>query len=210
MPTRSSVEEVFTDGIVNVLEQPEFAGGPKLRRVLEVLQRSDFLEQLVPVLTPERRGARDHRPREHERRDARGEPRLRARTGLPIGRSACWACWVRPACRYPRAIPTVRYLSTLMNELITQRARRRTMTEHPPRRRQPPTRTRARSGRIRHAPSLIEKLEGMQSVLERDSRAVQGEEHLRGRQRAAADFANYRRRIDEEREGLSVSSATRC
>src|SRR6185503_5510323 len=45
-----AVEEVFTDGIVNVLEQPEFAGGAKLRGVLEVLQRSDFLEQLVPVL----------------------------------------------------------------------------------------------------------------------------------------------------------------
>ena len=49
-----AVEEVFTDGIVNVLEQPEFAGGAKLRGVLEVLQRSDFLEQLVPVLS--RRG----------------------------------------------------------------------------------------------------------------------------------------------------------
>ena len=49
-----AVEEVFTDGIVNVLEQPEFAGGTKLRGVLEVLQRSDFLEQLVPVLS--RRG----------------------------------------------------------------------------------------------------------------------------------------------------------
>ena len=45
------VEDVFTDGIVNVLEQPEFAEGSKLRPILEVLQRSDFLEQLVPVLT---------------------------------------------------------------------------------------------------------------------------------------------------------------
>ena len=45
------VEDVFTDGIVNVLEQPEFAEGSKLRPILEVLQRSDFLQQLVPVLT---------------------------------------------------------------------------------------------------------------------------------------------------------------
>ena len=45
---RVSVEEVFTDGITNVLEQPEFAHGSKLRGVLEVLRRSDFLEQLLP------------------------------------------------------------------------------------------------------------------------------------------------------------------
>jgi len=48
---------------------------------------------------------------------------------------------------------------------------------------------------------LIEKLEDMQRVL--DETREQSDEHLRGMQRAAADFANYRRRIDEEREGLS-------
>jgi len=45
------VEDVFTDGIVNVLEQPEFAEGSKVRAILEVLRRTDFLEQLVPVVT---------------------------------------------------------------------------------------------------------------------------------------------------------------
>ena len=41
---------LLTDGLANVLEQPEFAQGLKLRGVLEVLQRSDFFEQLIPVL----------------------------------------------------------------------------------------------------------------------------------------------------------------
>ena len=45
------VEDVFTDGIVNVLEQPEFSEGTRIRAILEVLQRTDFLEQLVPVVT---------------------------------------------------------------------------------------------------------------------------------------------------------------
>ena len=49
--------------------------------------------------------------------------------------------------------------------------------------------------------ALIEKLEDMQRVL--DETREQSDEHLRGLQRTAADFANYRRRIDEEREGLS-------
>ena len=34
----------------------------------------------------------------------------------------------------------------------------------------------------------------------------QSDEHLRGLQRTAADFANYRRRVDEDREGLSQFS----
>jgi molecular chaperone GrpE len=64
-------------------------------------------------------------------------------------------------------------------------------------------------GEPRHArgPSradLIEKLEDMQRVLEETRE--QSDEHLRGLQRTAADFANYRRRVDEEREGLSQFS----
>jgi molecular chaperone GrpE len=51
---------------------------------------------------------------------------------------------------------------------------------------------------------LIEKLEDMQRVL--DETREQSDEHLRGLQRTAADFANYRRRIDEERAGLSQFS----
>jgi len=52
--------------------------------------------------------------------------------------------------------------------------------------------------------ALIEKLEDMQRVLEETRE--QSDEHLRGLQRTAADFANYRRRADEEREGLSQFS----
>ena len=94
-----SVEEVFTDGITNVLEQPEFAQGSKLRGVLEVLRRSDFLEQLLPVLT---RGEGVHVIIGHEntdRRHARGEPHLRPVRRAGSARLACLACWARPACR---------------------------------------------------------------------------------------------------------------
>ncbi|MEX0625886.1 MAG: nucleotide exchange factor GrpE [Chloroflexota bacterium] len=52
--------------------------------------------------------------------------------------------------------------------------------------------------------ALIQQLEDMQRVL--DETREQSDEHLRGLQRTAADFANYRRRVDEEREGLSQFS----
>jgi heat-inducible transcriptional repressor len=112
------IEEVFTDGISNVLEQPEFAQSAKLRSVLDVLRRSDFLEQLLPVLT---RGQGVHVIIGHENTiDAMHEVSL---IFAPYGEpdTALGVLGVLGPTRmpYPRAIPTVRYLATLMNELIT-------------------------------------------------------------------------------------------
>lgn len=112
------IEEVFTDGIVNVLEQPEFAEGAKLRGILEVLRRSDFLEQLVPVLA--RRGG-VHVIIGHENaNDAMHDVSLVfAPYGAP-GRALGLLGVLGPTrMPYPRAIPTVRYLAALMDELIT-------------------------------------------------------------------------------------------
>ena len=113
-----SVEDVFTDGIVNVLEQPEFAGGAKLRGVLEVLQRSDFLEQLVPVLG--RRGGVTVIIGHENVNDAMHEVSLVfAPYGTEEGALGLLGVLGPTRMPYPRAIPTVRYLSSLMNELIT-------------------------------------------------------------------------------------------
>jgi len=111
------VEDVFTDGIVNVLEQPEFAEGAKLRGILEVLQRSDFLEQLVPVLT-RRRGV--HVIIGHENaNDAMHEVSLIfAPYGAPDRALGLLGVLGPTRMSYPHAIPTVRCLAALMNELI--------------------------------------------------------------------------------------------
>lgn len=112
------VEEVFTDGIVNVLEQPEFAEGSKLRPVLEILQRSDFLEQLVPVLT--RSGGVHVIIGRENTNDAMHEVSLVfAPYGAPDRALGLLGVLGPTRMPYPRAIPTVRYLSTLMNELIS-------------------------------------------------------------------------------------------
>jgi len=112
------VEDVFTDGLVNVLEQPEFAEGAKLRGILEVLQRSDFLEQLVPVIT---RGGGVHVIIGHENTiDAMHEVSLVfAPYGAPDQALGLLGVLGPTRMPYPRAIPTVRYLAGLMNELIT-------------------------------------------------------------------------------------------
>lgn len=111
------IEEVVTDGIVNVLEQPEFAEGSKLRPILEVIQRTDFLEQLVPVLT--RRGGVHVIIGRENTNDAMHEVSLVfAPYGAPDRALGLLGVLGPTRMRYPRAIPTVRYLSTLMNELI--------------------------------------------------------------------------------------------
>jgi heat-inducible transcriptional repressor len=112
------VEEVITDGLANVLEQPEFAQGLKLRGVLEVLQRSDFFEQLIPVLA-RRQGV--HVIIGHENTiDAMHDVSLVfAPYGQPDQALGMLGVLGPTRMPYPRAIRTVGYLSNLMNELIT-------------------------------------------------------------------------------------------
>ncbi|MBW3612227.1 MAG: heat-inducible transcriptional repressor HrcA [Chloroflexi bacterium] len=112
------VEDVFTDGIIHVLEQPEFAEGSKLRPILEVIQRSDFLQQLLPVLT--RHGGVHVIIGRENSNDAMHEVSLVfAPYGSPGEALGMLGVLGPTRMPYPRAIPTVRYLSTLMNELIS-------------------------------------------------------------------------------------------
>ncbi len=113
------IEEVVTDGIVHVLEQPEFAEGSKLRPILEIIQRSDFLQQLVPVMT--RHGGVHVIIGRENTNDAMHEVSLIfAPYGAPDRALGLLGVLGPTRMRYPRAIPTVRYLSTLMNELINR------------------------------------------------------------------------------------------
>ena len=119
---RLVVEEVVTDGLVHVLEQPEFAGGGKVRAILDVLQRSDFLQQLVPLVT--RRGGVHVIIGRENSIDAMHEVSLVfAPYGTP-GRPLGLLGVLGPTrMAYPRAIPTVRYLAALLDELIDQDAK---------------------------------------------------------------------------------------
>ena len=113
-----AVEEVFTDGIVNVLEQPEFAEGREAaRRARGAAALRLPGAALVPVLT--RRGG-VHVIIGHENaNDAMHEVSLVfAPYGAPDRALGLLGVLGPTRMPYPRAIPTVRYLSTLMNELI--------------------------------------------------------------------------------------------
>jgi heat-inducible transcriptional repressor len=114
---REAVEEVFSDGLLNVMGAPEFAHSDKLRRVFTALENRAYLGQLVGDV------ARSGRVtvfigEENEAPDMREVALVLA----PYGRRdrAVGVVGVLGPTRlaYPEAIGTVRFVSGLMNELV--------------------------------------------------------------------------------------------
>ena len=112
-----AVEDVFSEGLLNVMEEPEFAQTEKLRRVFRLLQDRAYLGDLVHDVTDFGDvcifiGA-ENRPAElHDVALILAPYGRRGRASGVIG--------VLGPTRmaYPHAISTVRYVGGLMNELV--------------------------------------------------------------------------------------------
>jgi heat-inducible transcriptional repressor len=115
----AGVEDVFSDGLLNVMEAPEFSQSEKLRRVFAVLQDRDYLGSLV------RRLAQDMEVQvligaENQQREMHDVSLIVAPYGQP-GRAMGVVGVLGPRrMSYPQAIGTVRFVSGLMNELVEQ------------------------------------------------------------------------------------------
>jgi heat-inducible transcriptional repressor len=113
----SSVEDVFSEGILNVMEAPEFSQAEKLRRVFGVLQDREYLGRLVRDVAHAGRvrvfiGAENGPTEMHD------VSLILAPYGRP-GRATGVVGVLGPTrLAYPQAISTVRYVSGLMNELV--------------------------------------------------------------------------------------------
>jgi heat-inducible transcriptional repressor len=113
------VEDVFSDGLLNVMSAPEFSQSEKIRRVFGVLQNLDYLGELanrvaasgdVQVLIG----------RENEAEEMSEVSLVLAAYGRP-GRATGVIGVLGPTrMSYPQAIGSVRYVSGLMNELVEQ------------------------------------------------------------------------------------------
>ena len=112
-----SVEEVFSDGLLNVMGAPEFADSDKLRRVFSALENRSYLGELVGTVAAS--GVVQvfigHENQPADMRDV-------ALVLAPYGRlgQAVGVVGVLGPTRlaYPAAIGTVRFVSGLMNELV--------------------------------------------------------------------------------------------
>ena len=113
----AAVEEVFSDGLLNVMEAPEFAQSDKLRQVFSALENRAFLGELVGDVADSGRihiviGAENPRAEMHD------VSLVLAPYGRP-GRAIGVVGVLGPTrMSYPQAIGTVRFVSGLMNELV--------------------------------------------------------------------------------------------
>jgi heat-inducible transcriptional repressor len=113
----ASVEELFSDGLLNVMEAPEFAQSDKLRQVFTALENRAYLGDLVGSVAGSGRirvviGAENPREEMHD------VSLVLAPYGRP-GRALGVVGVLGPTrMSYPQAIGTVRFVSGLMNELV--------------------------------------------------------------------------------------------
>jgi heat-inducible transcriptional repressor len=112
-----AVEDVFSEGLLNMMEAPEFARSEKLRRVFSVLQDRGYLGGLLPDLV-RGGGVRVFIGSENPPEEMHDVSLVLASYGRS-GRAMGVVGVLGPTrMAYPHAISTVRYVSGLMNELV--------------------------------------------------------------------------------------------
>jgi heat-inducible transcriptional repressor len=113
----AAIEELFSDGLLNVMAAPEFAQSEKLRRVFAALENRAYLAELISGVAGSGRicvfiGS------ENPAEEMADVSLVLAPYGRP-GRAVGVVGVLGPTrMAYPQAIGTVRFVSGLMNELI--------------------------------------------------------------------------------------------
>jgi heat-inducible transcriptional repressor len=112
-----AVEEVFSDGLLNVMQAPEFAQSDKLRRVFSALENRAYLGDLIASLS-QGDDVRVFIGHENVPEEMRDVSLVLAPYGLR-GRAVGVVGVLGPTrMSYPQAIGTVRFVSGLMDELV--------------------------------------------------------------------------------------------
>ncbi|MEO7117526.1 MAG: heat-inducible transcriptional repressor HrcA [Candidatus Limnocylindrales bacterium] len=113
----ATVEDIFSEGILNVMDAPEFAQSEKLRRVFGVLQDRRFIGGLTRRVS-DGGGVHVFIGHENDREEMHDVSLILAAYGRP-GRATGVVGVLGPTrMAYSHAINTVRYVSGLMNELV--------------------------------------------------------------------------------------------
>ncbi len=113
----AAIEEVFSDGLLNVMEAPEFAQSDKLRRVFSALENRAYLGELVGSVAGAGR-IQVFIGHENQPLEMQDVSLVLAPYGRP-GRAIGVVGVLGPTrMSYSQAIGTVRFVSGLMNELV--------------------------------------------------------------------------------------------
>ena len=114
----ATVEQLFSDGLLHVMAEPEFAASEKLRRVFAVLENRTVPRRALRGRDALGRPAGLHRAGEPPGRDGRRGPRPRHRTAGPGAAVGVVGVLGPTRLRYAQAIGTVRFVAGLMNDLV--------------------------------------------------------------------------------------------
>lgn len=113
----TTVEQLFSDGLLHVMAEPEFAASEKLRRVFTTLENRQYLGELVEDVT--RAGElRVFIGRENQPEEMADVSLVLAPYGRPGAAVGVVGVLGPTRLRYPQAIGTVRFVSGLMNGLV--------------------------------------------------------------------------------------------
>ena len=113
----SAVEEVFSDGLLNVMDAPEFARSDKLRRIFSALDNRLWLGHLVGTIAGSTR-VRVFIGAENEPIEMRDVSLVLAPYGRPDRAVGVVGVLGPTRMSYSQAIGTVHFVSGLMNELV--------------------------------------------------------------------------------------------
>ena len=113
----ASVEQLFSDGLLNVMAAPEFASSEKLRGVFEALENRTYFAELFDAVTTDG-GLRVYIGSENRPDEMADVSLVLAPYGRP-GAAVGFVGVLGPTrLRYPQAIGTVRFVSGIMNDLV--------------------------------------------------------------------------------------------
>jgi heat-inducible transcriptional repressor len=112
-------DEPYVDGLRHMLRQPEFASSEKIATLLEMLEQKSLLKSFLPrVLRAE--GVHVFIGKENKEKAMRDCSVIVSRYGIPGEVSGALGVMGPIRMEYERAIPTVRFLSTVMSELVSE------------------------------------------------------------------------------------------
>jgi heat-inducible transcriptional repressor len=117
----SAAGEIFMDGITNVLAEPEFSGSDEAKRALQVLEERSLLQELLsqPFLTDNIGGVQVLIGGEGTREELRPWSMVLSRYGSPGLATGTLGVLGPMRMSYSRNISTVRYLSRLLSDLVS-------------------------------------------------------------------------------------------
>ncbi len=114
---RLTSRELYRDGLIDILKQPEFAVVDKMQQLLQVLEQRSLLEEMMLNLAPSE-GVQIIIGREGGHAEMNEYSMVLARYGIEGEASGVIGVFGPLRMPYPRAVSAVRYVSTLLDDLM--------------------------------------------------------------------------------------------